>query len=262
MAITWLTRIKTDAKPSVDELMAQVAALQAQLAKKNTITLKASDKGSVSAYGSGRYPVIGSNGNGSWVLRTRYWTLSGWISPSLAPVSGRHSENALSNGGVFFRVFNSRAPLQQPFRNRSFSEAPCRDQQSMLGFPQTTKAKPLGINYFNFASGVLAIRQPDRAGASQSLVGPPLARQSCRGHLTRAAKKPRALRPPSLSKGNGAAQPSSARETVAKCTTSLRCVGAVTPPCWTGHCDDVPAAACATGISGPHFAQEAIFMAW
>jgi len=57
MAIAGLTQAKTNGKPSVDELMAQVAALQAQLAKKNTITLKVSDKGGVSAYGLGRYPV-------------------------------------------------------------------------------------------------------------------------------------------------------------------------------------------------------------
>jgi hypothetical protein len=45
------------AKPSVEELLAKIAALEAQVTRKSTLTLKASDKGAVSLYGLGRFPL-------------------------------------------------------------------------------------------------------------------------------------------------------------------------------------------------------------
>jgi hypothetical protein len=52
-----LRRTNGQAKPSYDELVAQIAALQAQVARKSTLTLKVSDKGAVSLYGLGRFPL-------------------------------------------------------------------------------------------------------------------------------------------------------------------------------------------------------------
>jgi hypothetical protein len=52
-----LKRTNGQAKPSYDELLAQIAALQAQVARKSTLTLKVSDKGALSVYGIGRFPV-------------------------------------------------------------------------------------------------------------------------------------------------------------------------------------------------------------
>jgi hypothetical protein len=43
--------------PSVDELLAKIAALEAQVARKTTLTLKVSEKGAVSLYGLGRFPL-------------------------------------------------------------------------------------------------------------------------------------------------------------------------------------------------------------
>jgi hypothetical protein len=45
------------ATPSYEELLAQVAALQAQVAAKGTLTFKVSEKGALSIYGMGRFPV-------------------------------------------------------------------------------------------------------------------------------------------------------------------------------------------------------------
>jgi hypothetical protein len=45
------------ATPSVEELLAKIAALEAQVARKSTLTLKVSDKGAVSLYGLGRFPL-------------------------------------------------------------------------------------------------------------------------------------------------------------------------------------------------------------
>jgi hypothetical protein len=45
------------AKPSYEELVQMVAALQAKAAQANAIKLKVSEKGAVSAYGLGRFPV-------------------------------------------------------------------------------------------------------------------------------------------------------------------------------------------------------------
>ncbi len=49
----------TTAQPTMAELQAQIAKLQEQLKNKNNraITLKVSEKGAVSAYGLGRFPV-------------------------------------------------------------------------------------------------------------------------------------------------------------------------------------------------------------
>jgi hypothetical protein len=44
-------------KPSVEELLAKIAALEAQVASKNTLRLKVSDKGAILVYGLGRFPV-------------------------------------------------------------------------------------------------------------------------------------------------------------------------------------------------------------
>ena len=52
-----LQRTNGVAKPSYEELMAQVVALQAQVARKTTLSLKVSEKGAVSIYGMGRFPV-------------------------------------------------------------------------------------------------------------------------------------------------------------------------------------------------------------
>jgi hypothetical protein len=38
-------------------LLAQVTALQAQVSRKGTLTLKVSEKGALSIYGMGRFPV-------------------------------------------------------------------------------------------------------------------------------------------------------------------------------------------------------------
>ena len=42
---------------TIDRLLAQVESLKAQVAKPRTLTLKVSEKGAVSAYGLGRFPV-------------------------------------------------------------------------------------------------------------------------------------------------------------------------------------------------------------
>jgi hypothetical protein len=42
---------------SVEEMQAQIEALKAQLAQKNKLSLKVSEKGAVSVYGLGRFPV-------------------------------------------------------------------------------------------------------------------------------------------------------------------------------------------------------------
>jgi hypothetical protein len=52
-----LQRTNGQAKPSYDELLAQIAALQAQVARKSTLALKVSAKGGVSLYGLGQYPI-------------------------------------------------------------------------------------------------------------------------------------------------------------------------------------------------------------
>jgi hypothetical protein len=44
-------------QPSYEELAAMVTALQAQVARKGTLTLKVSEKGALSIYGMGRFPV-------------------------------------------------------------------------------------------------------------------------------------------------------------------------------------------------------------
>jgi hypothetical protein len=44
-------------KPDVDALLARIAQLEAQVARKTTLTLKVSEKGAVSLYGMGRFPV-------------------------------------------------------------------------------------------------------------------------------------------------------------------------------------------------------------
>jgi hypothetical protein len=44
-------------QPSYEELLAQVQALQAKVAAKNTLRLKVSEKGAVSLYGLGRFPI-------------------------------------------------------------------------------------------------------------------------------------------------------------------------------------------------------------
>jgi len=41
----------------VQALLARIAQLEAQVARKNSITLKVTEKGAVSAYGMGRFPV-------------------------------------------------------------------------------------------------------------------------------------------------------------------------------------------------------------
>lgn len=47
-----------NAQPSVAELLAQVAALQAQLkSTERKLSLKVSEKGALSLYGMGRFPV-------------------------------------------------------------------------------------------------------------------------------------------------------------------------------------------------------------
>ena len=52
-----LQRTNGQAKPYYEELLAQVAALQAQAAKRSTLALKVSEKGAVSLYGLGRFPL-------------------------------------------------------------------------------------------------------------------------------------------------------------------------------------------------------------
>ncbi len=44
-------------KPDVDALLARIAQLEAQVAAKGTLTFKVSEKGALSIYGMGRYPV-------------------------------------------------------------------------------------------------------------------------------------------------------------------------------------------------------------
>jgi hypothetical protein len=48
---------KVDGKPSYDDLLAMVIKLEAQVANKSTLTFKVSEKGALSIYGMGRYPV-------------------------------------------------------------------------------------------------------------------------------------------------------------------------------------------------------------
>jgi len=43
--------------PDVEELLAKIAALEAQVAKRSTLTMKVSEKGALSIYGMGRFPV-------------------------------------------------------------------------------------------------------------------------------------------------------------------------------------------------------------
>lgn len=43
--------------PTIEELQAEVAALKAEKAKQNQIKFKVGDKGGVSVYGLGRFPV-------------------------------------------------------------------------------------------------------------------------------------------------------------------------------------------------------------
>jgi hypothetical protein len=45
------------AKPDVDALLARIAQLEAQVAAKGTLTFKVSEKGALSIYGMGRFPV-------------------------------------------------------------------------------------------------------------------------------------------------------------------------------------------------------------
>jgi len=52
-----LQRTNGKATPSVDELLAKIAALEAQVAAKGTLTFKVSEKGALSIYGMGRFPV-------------------------------------------------------------------------------------------------------------------------------------------------------------------------------------------------------------
>lgn len=47
----------TAAGLSAAEMQKRIAELEAQLAKKSTLTAKASEKGAVSVYGLGRFPV-------------------------------------------------------------------------------------------------------------------------------------------------------------------------------------------------------------
>jgi hypothetical protein len=45
------------AKPDVEALLAKIAALEAQVARKSVLTMKVSEKGALSIYGMGRFPV-------------------------------------------------------------------------------------------------------------------------------------------------------------------------------------------------------------
>jgi hypothetical protein len=44
-------------KPDVDALLAKIAELEAKVARKSTLVLKVSEKGAVSLYGLGRFPL-------------------------------------------------------------------------------------------------------------------------------------------------------------------------------------------------------------
>ena len=57
MAIVSNGKTATQAKPSVEDLVATIASLQAQLASKNTLKLKVSEKGALSVYGLQRFPI-------------------------------------------------------------------------------------------------------------------------------------------------------------------------------------------------------------
>jgi hypothetical protein len=50
-------RANGQAKPDVDALLARIAELEQQVARKGTLTLKVSEKGALSIYGMGRFPV-------------------------------------------------------------------------------------------------------------------------------------------------------------------------------------------------------------
>jgi hypothetical protein len=50
-------RTNGKAQPSYEELVAQIAAMQAQLASKNTLKMKVSEKGALSIYGLQRFPI-------------------------------------------------------------------------------------------------------------------------------------------------------------------------------------------------------------
>jgi hypothetical protein len=52
-----LRRTNGQAKPSYEDLLAQIEALKTQVAKKSTLALKVSEKGALSIYGMGRFPV-------------------------------------------------------------------------------------------------------------------------------------------------------------------------------------------------------------
>lgn|SRR5574337_1203731 len=48
---------KMDGKPTYEQLQARLAELETKLAKKNTMSIKISEKKAVSIYGLGRFPV-------------------------------------------------------------------------------------------------------------------------------------------------------------------------------------------------------------
>lgn len=69
------TSSKTVPPPSYKELQKRIADLEAQVARKQTISLKVSEKGAVSVYGLGRFPVT---------LYAEQWGRLGTAMPSIA----------------------------------------------------------------------------------------------------------------------------------------------------------------------------------
>lgn len=57
MEIPASLRRNGQATPSVDELLAKIAALEAQVAAKGSVKLKISEKGALSVYGLQRFPI-------------------------------------------------------------------------------------------------------------------------------------------------------------------------------------------------------------
>jgi hypothetical protein len=100
-------------KPDVETLLARIAQLDAQVAAKGTLTFKVSEKGALSIYGMGRYPVSLYREQWERLLAQKDVILA-FIEANADKaqrqgVSARHSENALSDGGVFYSPFQGRS---------------------------------------------------------------------------------------------------------------------------------------------------------
>jgi hypothetical protein len=79
-----LQRTNGKAQPSYEELLAQVEALKAQVSKGSTIRMKVSEKGALSVYGLGRFPVS--------LYKSQWQALLGHTAQIAAFIAEHHSE--------------------------------------------------------------------------------------------------------------------------------------------------------------------------